>query len=197
MALDLNTQIPTNSASTGETSYWRTGADEIGSFEDGRAAEPGFSFGDFIDLINPLQHIPIVSDIYREITGDSIRPDVKATGSAFYGGPIGLVSGLARAIVTAEMDAGQAPGANAIAARPENDEIPATNPESTPNPARPEPAQGQAQETHLAAASAPNGAQMEPTVETSASDALLNDTPVSPIEDLILRGLIKYDAMRG
>ncbi|MDP6473864.1 MAG: hypothetical protein QF894_03030 [Alphaproteobacteria bacterium] len=32
----------------------------------------GFGFDDFLDLINPLQHIPIISTIYREITGDTI-----------------------------------------------------------------------------------------------------------------------------
>ncbi len=34
----------------------------------------GFSFGDIVDIINPLQHIPVVSTIYREMTGDDIGP---------------------------------------------------------------------------------------------------------------------------
>ena len=32
--------------------------------------DDGFSFGDILDLINPLQHIPIVGTIYRAVTGD-------------------------------------------------------------------------------------------------------------------------------
>ena len=31
-----------------------------------------FTFDDFLDIINPLQHLPIVSMIYRAITGDNI-----------------------------------------------------------------------------------------------------------------------------
>ncbi|MBT5049270.1 MAG: hypothetical protein HOM58_12290 [Rhodospirillaceae bacterium] len=34
----------------------------------------GFSFGDFLDIINPLQHIPVVSTIYRMVTEDEIGP---------------------------------------------------------------------------------------------------------------------------
>ena len=34
--------------------------------------QQNFSFWDFLDIINPLQHIPIVSNIYRSLTGDEI-----------------------------------------------------------------------------------------------------------------------------
>ncbi len=51
-----------------------------------------FSFGDLLDLINPLQHIPIVSTIYREITGDKIGQAAKLTGDTLFGGVIGLVA---------------------------------------------------------------------------------------------------------
>ena len=34
--------------------------------------EDGLQFGDVLDSINPLQHIPLVSSLYREITGDQI-----------------------------------------------------------------------------------------------------------------------------
>jgi hypothetical protein len=29
-------------------------------------------FGDFVDIINPLQHIPIIATIYRNRTGDTL-----------------------------------------------------------------------------------------------------------------------------
>ena len=35
----------------------------------------GFSFHDLLDTINPLQHLPVVSTIYRAITGD--RPGLQ------------------------------------------------------------------------------------------------------------------------
>ncbi|GEM_PF-3510910 len=51
--------------------------------------EDGFSFDDLIDIVNPLQHIPIVSSIYRKISGDVIAPAMKIAGGALFGGPLG------------------------------------------------------------------------------------------------------------
>ena len=48
------------------------------------------SFKDVLDTINPLQHIPIISTIYRELTGDQPGAMSRVIGSAIYGGPIGL-----------------------------------------------------------------------------------------------------------
>jgi len=56
--------------------------------------EDGVSFLDFLDIINPLQHIPLISTIYRNLTGDEIDPVSKVAGSALYGGPIGAVASL-------------------------------------------------------------------------------------------------------
>jgi hypothetical protein len=52
--------------------------------------DDGFTFGDLVDVINPLQHIPIVSWAYRAITGDKIAPAAKVFGGALFGGPVGL-----------------------------------------------------------------------------------------------------------
>lgn len=54
-----------------------------------------FSFGDFLDIINPLQHLPVVGTLYRAITGDKIKTPEKLAGDTLYGGPLGLVSSLA------------------------------------------------------------------------------------------------------
>ena len=51
----------------------------------------GLTFGDIFDIINPLQHIPIVSTIYRSITGDDIAAAPKVAGGVLFGGVIGLV----------------------------------------------------------------------------------------------------------
>jgi hypothetical protein len=53
------------------------------------------SFGDFLDLINPLQHIPVVSSVYRAITGDTINPVSRVAGDILYGGALGVFSALA------------------------------------------------------------------------------------------------------
>lgn len=57
------------------------------------AGEENLSFVGFIkglfDVINPLQHIPVVGTLYRHITGDEIAPVARFAGDALYGGPIG------------------------------------------------------------------------------------------------------------
>ena len=52
----------------------------------------GPSFGDLIDVINPLQHIPVVGALYREITGDTLDPAPKVAGNTLYFGPIGALT---------------------------------------------------------------------------------------------------------
>jgi hypothetical protein len=65
----------------------------------------GFTFLDFLDIINPLQHIPFVSTIYRSITDDEIDPGSRITGGSLFGGPIGTFVALAN--VTIEQKTGQ------------------------------------------------------------------------------------------
>ncbi len=61
-------------------------------------SEDEFSFGDVIDMINPLQHLPVVGMIYRKLTGDVIKPMSNIIGGAIFGGPIGAVSGVVNAV---------------------------------------------------------------------------------------------------
>ncbi len=61
--------------------------------------EDGFTFGDFIDIINPLQHIPVVATIYRAMTGDDIDPGARVAGGALFGGPVGLVAAGFNAVI--------------------------------------------------------------------------------------------------
>lgn len=51
----------------------------------------GFTFFDFLDIVNPLQHIPVVNTIYRSLTGDQIDPGSKIAGGTVFGGPFGTV----------------------------------------------------------------------------------------------------------
>jgi pyruvate/2-oxoglutarate dehydrogenase complex dihydrolipoamide acyltransferase (E2) component len=74
---------------------------EVGETPDNGTSE-GLSFFDFLDLINPLQHIPIVSSIYRELTGDTIRPEMQMAGAGLLGGPLGLLAAGAHAVFEAE-----------------------------------------------------------------------------------------------
>jgi hypothetical protein len=49
-----------------------------------------FSFKDVLDTLNPLQHLPVISTIYREVTGDEPGAGARLAGATLYGGPIGL-----------------------------------------------------------------------------------------------------------
>lgn len=58
-----------------------------------------FGFGDFLDIVNPLQHIPIVATIYRNLTGDRIGMAPRVIGGALWGRIGGLVSGVVNSVV--------------------------------------------------------------------------------------------------
>ncbi len=72
-------------------------------------AKTNLTFLDIIDAVNPLQHIPLISSIYRNISRDSISDVPKFVGGALYGGPIGLVAALGSYIIEAESTTTQEP----------------------------------------------------------------------------------------
>ena len=91
----------------------------------------GFSFLDFVDMINPLQHIPVVSTAYRHLTGDEIDPGSRLAGGTLFGGPIGLAASAFNVIL--EHNTGKDVGDHVLAlfegedASPENQTMMAKN----------------------------------------------------------------------
>jgi hypothetical protein len=79
---------------------------DIPGLHEGMPETKAISFGDdgasffenLLDIINPLQHIPIVSTIYRAITGDEIAAPARLIGGALFGGPVGFASSAANLI---------------------------------------------------------------------------------------------------
>ena len=67
--------------------------------ESAPSAKAAPSFGDFLDIVNPLQHIPLVNLAYRALTGDQIGGAAQVVGGALFGGPIGAIAGTASAII--------------------------------------------------------------------------------------------------
>lgn len=61
------------------------------------AADPGLDFGDLLDAVNPLHHLPGVSQIYRHATGDGIGLPARLAGGFLFGGPVGLLGSAAMA----------------------------------------------------------------------------------------------------
>lgn len=82
-----------------------------------KSGEDSFGFFDFIkmviDIVNPLQHLPVISTIYRHMTGDDINPVARVVGGALFGGPIGAAASVAN--VAIEGATGKDIGDNLIA----------------------------------------------------------------------------------
>ena len=76
--------------------------------------EKGFSFLDLLNIINPLQHIPVISTIYRKITGDELSPGARIAGATLFGGPIGAA--IAMVDTAVEHESGRDMGGNVMAA---------------------------------------------------------------------------------
>ncbi len=67
-------------------------ADAKGHFCSG---DGGFSFRDLLDVVNPLQHIPVIGTLYRAVTGDTIGTVERIAGDTLYGGLFGAISAVA------------------------------------------------------------------------------------------------------
>jgi hypothetical protein len=74
----------------------------------------GFSFDDLVDMVNPLQHLPLLGSIYRAITGDAIGAVPRAVGGFLFGGPAGFAASLGSVFVKGAT--GRDPGEHMIAA---------------------------------------------------------------------------------
>jgi hypothetical protein len=72
------------------------------------------SFHDLLDAVNPLQHIPVISTIYQKLTGDTPSPADDIWGGLLFGGPLGMLGGIANEIV--KQASGKSIGDNMLAA---------------------------------------------------------------------------------
>lgn len=63
----------------------------------------GFTFDDVLDMVNPLQHVPVASKHYQEATGDTASEGATLVGGVVFGvltgGILGLVASLVNAAV--------------------------------------------------------------------------------------------------
>ena len=108
--------------------------------------EDGFGFNDFLDIINPLQHIPVISTLYREITGDELSPGARMIGGGIFGGGIGLASSVINSAI--EMETGKDIGGHVMALFSDEEEdattLAAAPENGTPVSAAPSPAPAEA-----------------------------------------------------
>jgi len=154
-------------------------------------------FGDLLDALNPLQHLPIVGMVYRELTGDIPHPAARVIGGAIFGGASGMFSGVLNAIVEQETGkdlaqlalglvidgAGGAPAVPAIAAPPSAASEIAPTETVLPTSAPPAPAIEEAPEI----VAAPAAANPAPAPSPASSRRPASGT----------RDLAYYQTMRG
>ncbi|ARJ66475.1 hypothetical protein WV31_12755 [Magnetospirillum sp. ME-1] len=101
-SLMMDTLVPTlpteNAVTAAEAARARANPDakQLTMFAEG---DEEMSFWDFLDVINPLQHIPIVNNLYREATGDKIGVAARLVGGTLFGGPLGLIASAANCIL--------------------------------------------------------------------------------------------------
>ena len=92
---------PTSTSATSATSAKDApkvdNGEEAGGFK--LFGDDGFTFLDFLDIINPLQHIPIIGTLYRQMTGDTLDPGSRVIGGTLFLGPFGTVASLANVII--------------------------------------------------------------------------------------------------
>lgn len=103
-----------------------------------------FSWRDIVDALNPLQHIPVISTIYRKLTGDQMGYASRIAGDTLFGGVVGsLISSLVSSIVNVFVDSttGKDIGEHLVAAvKPA---APARRPAAHTQPVPAQPAQTQ------------------------------------------------------
>ncbi len=75
---------PTTPAPVATPAPATSSSDDIGDF-----------FHNLLEIVNPLQHLPVVSTLYRNLTGDKINTFDKIAGDTLYGGAIGFASSMA------------------------------------------------------------------------------------------------------
>ncbi|MBF0283380.1 MAG: hypothetical protein HQL51_02875 [Magnetococcales bacterium] len=57
--------------------------------------EEGFGFGELLDILNPLHHLPGISTLYQKFSGDEIGNGARVIGGTLFGGLFGGVGFLA------------------------------------------------------------------------------------------------------
>jgi len=160
-------------------------ADEIAT------QEREFRFGDLIDMVNPLQHLPVIGTIYRSLTGDTLDGPARIIGGLIYGGPVGMASAIGNAIL--EEHTGRDLNDTVVAAIFGDDEGQGSAPPSD-LAARPDPAAestgeppvqaAQAQSTPAPSAQAQAQAQASTPAPTPASAGGGADEPLSGLDAL-------------
>lgn len=81
---------------------YKTEQNTIDRMQAENITDGSFTFGDLIDVINPLQHLPLIGSAYRAITGDEISDTARVAGGILYGGIAGGALSVANVVAKNE-----------------------------------------------------------------------------------------------
>ena len=99
-----------NDRMAGSVPVWESASSFAENLADaGKTGSEDKSFGiaDIIDIVNPLQHIPIVSNLYQSATHDTMGSIAKIVGGGLFGGPVGALISAGMVAFDAAQEAGQ------------------------------------------------------------------------------------------
>jgi hypothetical protein len=147
-----------------------------------------FSFHDLVSIVNPLQHFPIVSTLYRKFTGDTIKPLERIAGDTIYGGWMGLASSVANLVF--ERETGKDFGDTVLAFITGDDGDKAATQVASANPAAATPAAA-----NTSAPAVPPAATPAPDAGLAALSASLTASHID--SDLGQRALYAYRRSMG
>lgn len=97
-SIDTSNRLPTENLLETDPENSLKDVDAAGS-EFKPFGDDGFTFRDFVDIVNPLQHIPVISTVYRNMTEDQLDPMPRILGGTLFLGPIGLAASVANVMV--------------------------------------------------------------------------------------------------
>ncbi len=72
-----------------------------GKQSDAASAGENTTFGDMLEMFNPLQHLPVISHFYRAESGNNIPAAAKIVGAGLLGGVVGAVGSAAVSLIEA------------------------------------------------------------------------------------------------
>lgn len=153
---------------------------------------------DALDTINPLQQLPVVGEIYRGVTGDTISGVARVAGGFLFGGIAGgLVAALTAAF--AEAHDGKGPGEQLVAALAGTDQpdaakaTPATTTPAVPTVTLTAKEDGQQQAATTMSAAAPATA----TAPVNAEQTLAENAATPAIPGMFLRDRLNQKRPAG
>ena len=142
----------------------------------------GPSFSDLLDVINPLQHIPVINTLYQKLTGDKEGAVADVLGGTLYGGVLGLAAAVAGLVI--EDTTGKSISDHAIAMFTDDQPTTAVA-QNTPTPSVSTPKDKAVDAKLAAAAVQPPPVEAAPVAVVTMSPASTTDGPVQAGDYLV------------